>query len=124
MARPTPRTKSISSKVTQPEYALIEQVASAAGQSTSDWVRATLIEQASSKAKAMEETVLAELLGLRTILLNLFYSMAAKTGAVTAEQMQSVIARADAEKLERARKQLTPTKSAEAKTAPAEIEVQ
>ncbi len=72
----------------------------------------------------MEETVLAELLGLRTILLNLFYSMAAKTGAVTAEQMQSVIARADAEKLERARKQLTPTKSAEAKTAPAEIEVQ
>ncbi len=58
MARPTPRTKSISSKVTQPEYALIEQVASAAGQSTSDWVRATLIEQASSKAKGWRKPCL------------------------------------------------------------------
>ncbi len=56
-------------------------------------------------AKATEETVLAELLGLRTILLNLLFTTA-KGETMTAEQMQAVIERADAGKLERARKLL------------------
>ncbi|MGA2433674.1 MAG: ribbon-helix-helix protein, CopG family [Bryobacteraceae bacterium] len=124
MVKPTLRTKSISTKVTEEEYARLEELANATGQSMSEWAREVLLKQVESKkTKATEETVLAELLGLRTILLNLLFS-AAKGEAMTAEQMQSIIARADAGKLERARKMLAPTVDGAPAAAPAEIEVQ
>ena len=72
----------------------------------SEWVRrscSTALERAA--AKVTEETVLAELLGLRTILLNLLFTTA-KGETMTAEQMQSVIEKADSGKIERARKML------------------
>jgi len=100
------RTKSISTKVTEEEYARLEELAGTTGQSMSEWVRTKLLEQAERKAaKVSEETLLAELLGLRTILLNLLFTVA-KGEAMTVEQMQTVIERADASKLERARKLL------------------
>ncbi len=100
------RTKSISTKVTEEEYACLEELAGATGQSMSEWVRAKLLERAEREAtNATEETVLAELLGLRTILLNLLFTTA-KGEAMTTEQMQTIIERADAGKLERARKLL------------------
>jgi hypothetical protein len=96
------RTKSISTKVTGEEYARLEELAGATGQSMSEWVRTKLLDQVERET---EETVLAELLGLRTILLNLLFAVA-NGEAMTAEQMQAVIERADASKLERARKLL------------------
>jgi hypothetical protein len=100
------RTKSISTKVTEEEYARLEELAGTTGQSMSEWVRTKLLEQAERKAaKVSEETLLAELLGLRTILLNLLFTVA-KGEAMTVEQMQTVIERADASKLERAPKLL------------------
>jgi hypothetical protein len=100
------RSKSISTKVTEEEYARLEEFAGAAGQSMSEWVRTKLLDPVECEAaKVSEETALAELLGLRTILLNLLFTVA--TGeAMTVEQMQTVIERADASKLERARKLL------------------
>ena len=97
------RSKSIGTKVTEEEYARLEELAATTGQSMSEWVRAILLDQ--QCAKSAEETVLAELLGLRTILLNLLFTVA-KGETMTAEQMQAVIERADAGKLERARKHL------------------
>lgn len=97
------RTKSIGTKVTEEEYARLEEAAGATGQSMSEWVRMILLDRA--EREATEETVLAELLGLRTILLNLLFAMA-KGEAMTADEMQAVIERADAGKLERARKLL------------------
>jgi hypothetical protein len=67
-------------------------------------VRDVLLPELESKAaEGTEATVLAELLSLRTILLNLLFTLA-KGEVMTAEQMQIVIDRADAGKLERARK--------------------
>ncbi len=102
MVKPTLRTRSISTKVTEEEYARLEETAGATGQSMSEWVREILIGRVEREAT---ETVLAELLGLRTILLNLLFAQA-KGESMTAEQMQTVIERADAAKLERARKLL------------------
>jgi hypothetical protein len=72
----------------------------------SEWVRTILLDRLERQAaKVTEETVLAELLGLRAILLNLLFTVA-KGEAMTAEQMQVVIERAYAAKTERARKLL------------------
>jgi hypothetical protein len=102
------RTKSIGTKVTEEEYARLDELAAAAGRSRAEWVRDILIGHLEQRAaKAQDETVLAELLGLRTILLNLLFTMA-KGEAMTAEQMQTIIERADAGKIERARKMLAP----------------
>jgi hypothetical protein len=103
MSKPTLRSKSIGTKVTEEEYARLEDLAASTGQSMSEWVRSILLDQ--QCAKSAEETVLAELLGLRTILLNLLFAVA-KGETMTGEQMQAVIDRADASKLERARKLL------------------
>lgn len=102
--KPVFRTKSITSKVTEEEYALLEASAAASGQSMSEWVRETLVGKRSA-AQPREDVLLAELLGLRTILLNLLFTMA-KGETMTAEQMQAIIERADAGKIERARKLL------------------
>jgi DNA-binding GntR family transcriptional regulator len=111
------RTKSIGTKVTEEEYARLDELAAAAGQSRAEWVRTILLDRLEREAaKVTEETVLAELLGLRTILLNLLFTTA-KGETMTAEQMQAVIERADAGKLERARKLLASHVAA----APAEL---
>jgi len=104
--KPTFRTKSITSKVTEEEYARLEELAAASGQSMSEWAREVLVgHQEQSAAKSHEDVLLGELLGLRAILLNLLFTLA-KGETMTAEQMQAVIERADAAKLERARKLL------------------
>jgi hypothetical protein len=56
--------------------------------------------------------VLAELLGLRAILLNLLFKVA-EGERMTEEQMQSLIAAADAGKTERARKLVASACAAE-----------
>jgi len=76
----------------------------------------------SKAAEGAEATVLAELLSLRTILLNLLFTLA-KGEVMTAEQMQTVIERADAGKLERARK-LLAAHIAAAPELPPEMKVQ
>lgn len=95
------RTKSISTKVTEDEYA---QLASRAGaQTISEWVRTALL-----KPTAPDEGVtvlLAEVLALRTILLNLHFAMS--TGdPPTAEALQAWIARADRDKWSHAERRL------------------
>lgn len=104
MVRPILRTKSISTKLTEEEYARLEGLAGASGQNMSEWVRRVLLEE---HAESHEDVLLGELLGLRAILLNLLFKVA-KGEAMTEEQMQSLIAAADAGKMERARKLLAP----------------
>jgi len=67
---------------------------------------------------ADSQVVLSELLGLRTILMNLLFSIA-KGEPVTPEQMQGLIERADKDKMRRALEKLgearlaVPAKAAE-----------
>jgi len=50
MLKPSLRTKSIGTKVTEEEYARLEDLAGAAGQSMSEWVRTILLDRKTAKA--------------------------------------------------------------------------
>ena len=98
---PSLRTKSISTKVTDEEYALFEALAG--GQTISEWAREVLLK--ATKPNAGEQTMLAEVLALRTILLNVHFAVS-QGQTLTAEEMQQLIVRADQDKLSKARQRL------------------
>jgi hypothetical protein len=97
-----PRTKSISTKVTEEEYAQFEALAGT--QTISEWARAALLR--ASKPSPSDQTIVAELLALRMILVNVLFSIANRE-PLTSEDMQDMINRADASKLEKALDRLT-----------------
>jgi hypothetical protein len=98
---PSLRTKSISTKVTDEEYAQFEVLAGE--QTISEWVRDVLLKE--TKPNAGEQTVLAELLALRTILLNIHFAVS-QGQTLTVEEMKRLIERADQNKLSKARQRL------------------
>jgi hypothetical protein len=98
---PSLRTKSISTKVTDEDYAQFE--ASAGEQTISEWARDVLLK--AIKPNAGEQTVLAEVLALRTILLNVHFAVS-EGRTLTAEEMRQLIERADQNKLSKARERL------------------
>ncbi len=98
---PSIRTKSISTKVTEEEYTQFEVLAGE--QTISEWARDVLLK--ATKPNAGEQTVLAEVLALRTILLNIHFAVS-QGQTLTAEKMQQLIERADQNKLSKARDRL------------------
>jgi hypothetical protein len=98
---PSLRTKSISTKVTDEEYTQFESLAG--GQTISEWARDVLLK--ATKPNAGEQTVLAEVLALRTILLNVHFAIS-QGQTLTVEAMQQLIERADQNKLSKARQRL------------------
>jgi hypothetical protein len=98
---PSLRTKSISTKVTDEEYAQFEALAGE--QTISEWARDVLLK--ATKPNAGEQAVLAEVLALRTILLNIHFAVS-QGQTLTAEKMQQLIERADQNKLRKARERL------------------
>lgn len=100
--KPPLRTKSVGTKVSDAEYAALEERARASGQTLSEWVREALLS--SSTGPEASEIVLAEVLALRTLFLNLHYR--ADKGPLTEAELRGLIERADSVKLERARERL------------------
>ncbi|AEU37462.1 plasmid mobilization protein [Granulicella mallensis] len=111
--KPPLRTKSVGTKVSEAEFALLEERARSSGLTLSEWVRDVLL--ATPEAG---EVVLAEVLALRALLLNLYYR--ADKGPLEEDELRSLIERADATKLERARERL---RSANAATQDSRSEV-
>lgn len=66
------------------------------------------------KPRALEETVLAEIIALRTILLNAHYKLA-HGEALTPEEMQKLIERADQDKFRKAQERLAAAATGGAK---------
>ena len=61
MVKPPVRTKSIGTKVSDEEYAQLEKLAQAHGQTLGEWVREVLLERVNGrKPSAIEETLLTE----------------------------------------------------------------
>ena len=98
----TARTKCISTKVTADEYALCAR--SAREQTVSGWARDVLVATASA-SPSLEQIVLAEVVALRTIILNLHFALAAGE-TLTADTMQRLIERADQDKVQKAYERL------------------
>ena len=99
---PTPRSKSISTKVTEEEYAQFETLAG--DQTISEWVRDALLK--ATKPSPAEQTIVAELLALRMILMNILFSIANRE-PLTSTAMDDIIQRADACKSAKALEGLT-----------------
>jgi len=104
MVKPPLRTKSVGTKVTDAEYAALETHARAGGLTLSEWVRDVLLG-IGRPGDVDTEVLLAEVLALRTILINLLFSMS-KGEPMTAEGMQGLIERADKDKVRRALEKL------------------
>jgi hypothetical protein len=106
MAADQPRTRTVGCKMTDSEAERLTAVAEQDGMTLGEWVREVLLERADGrKPSVIEETLLAELLALRTILLNLHFTVA-KGESITAEGMQAIIDRADAGKAKKAGERL------------------
>lgn len=104
MVKPTLRTKTVGAKVSDDEYAQLEAAAAARGKTLGEWAREALLD-ATGGGPSTDAMVLAELLALRTIVLNVLYKLA-NGEAISAEQMRQLIERADAGKVERASERL------------------
>ncbi len=114
------RTRSADTKLTEEEYARLEASVAKSGLTVGEWCRMELLRGAGAAvgdgngnatirdaipipapiarpATSTDETLLAEGLALRTILLNLFYDLANGEN-VTATRMQELIAKADGKK--------------------------
>ena len=95
------RTKSIGTKVTPEEYVRIQTLAGE--QPVSEWVRAAILRAA--EPPSSDATVLAEVLALRTILLNLHFHLCSGA-SVDADTMRQLIERADRDKRQQAESRL------------------
>lgn len=102
MNPPSRRNRSISTKVTDDEYKQI--VANANPKTVSEWARAILIH--ASEPVDVEFLLLAEFLALRTIILNLHFSLAEGGRTPSIEGIKGLIDRADAERVDRAQKRI------------------
>jgi hypothetical protein len=91
------RSKSISTKVTEEEYAQFELLAG--DQTISEWARDVLLKAA--KPSPAEQTIVGELLALRAILMNILFAIANRE-QLTSTAMDDIIKRADAGKLAKA----------------------
>jgi len=100
------RTKSVTTKVTESEYERLEELASVSGVNLSEWIRGKLL--GADRAGSEAGVVLEEVLALRTILINLVFSLG-KGEPMTHEQMQALIERADGGKAKRALDRLAAT---------------
>lgn len=112
MVRPSLRTKSIGTKVTEEEYAKLERTAQAGGKTLSEWCREVMLASANAQVPKGQlsgvseaQVLMAEFAALRAILLNVLFKQA-NGERLTAEQMQALIDRADADKLKKAAERL------------------
>jgi len=72
MVKPPLRTKSIGFKVSEEEYAQLETAARASGQTLGEWCRETVL-----RGSASHDPALAEIIGVRLLLVNVLQPMAA-----------------------------------------------
>ena len=98
---PSRRTKGITIKVTDDEYATLTRLAK--GQTVTAWVHEVVL--ATATPRPIDHVLLAEFLAVRTILLNLHAALAAGE-TPTVDAVERLIERADRDKLRKAKERL------------------
>ena len=77
MVKPPLRTKSIGFKVSEEEYAQLEMAAQADGRTLGEWCREAILRGGSASDAVMHDPALAEIIGVRLLLVNVLQPMAA-----------------------------------------------
>jgi hypothetical protein len=104
------RTKSIATRLTEAELVEIEAAASTAGKKVSEWLRDTALASVRSPEQERTDAVLlAEIIGMRDLMLNLFAQ--ASKGPLSTEDMRKMSAYADSIKEQKAREFLSRKRS-------------
>jgi hypothetical protein len=104
-ANETYRIKSIATRLTEAEFAEVESAAASAGEKVAEWLRDAALAQ--TRAVGDEKTnsiLLAEVMGMRALMLNLFAK--ASEGPLSAEDMRKISAYADSMKEQKAKEVL------------------
>jgi hypothetical protein len=118
VVKPPLRTKTVGTKVSEEEFAQLEGAASERGLTLSEWCRETLLasvngqDEKSADSGGTGQALMAELVALRAILLNVLFKLA-NGEKPTADEMQRLIDRADADKLKKARERLAQAAESE-----------
>ena len=100
------RVKSIATRLTEAELDEIEAAASKAGKKVSEWLRDTALASVRAPQEEQTDTVLlAEIMGMRDLMLNLFAQ--ASKGPLSTEDMRKMSAYADSIKDQKAREFLS-----------------
>ena len=77
MVKPPLRTKSIGFKVSEEEYAQLETAAQASGRTLGEWCRELILRGGSASDAARHDPALAEIIGVRLLLVNVLGPLAA-----------------------------------------------
>jgi hypothetical protein len=77
MVKPPLRTKSIGFKVSEEEYAQLETAAQAEGRTLGEWCREAILRGGSSNDSERHAPALAEIVGVRLLLVNVLRPLAA-----------------------------------------------
>ena len=77
MVKPPLRTKSIGFKVSEEEYAQLETAAQAEGRTLGEWCREAILRGGSASNAAAHDPALAEIIGVRLLLVNVLGPVAA-----------------------------------------------
>jgi hypothetical protein len=115
--KPPLRTKSVGTKVSEAEFALLEERARGAGMRLGEWVREVLLSVPAGSGPDSGEVALGEILALRSLFLNLHFR-AAKGETIPEPEMRALIERADGSKVERARERMAAARASSKATAP------
>jgi hypothetical protein len=99
----SPRTKGITIRVTEDQYVGLTRLAE--GQTVTAWVHHDVLETATPRPA--DQVLLAELLAVRTIVLNLVFALA-NGETPTADAMKRLVERVDNEKMRKALDRLMP----------------
>ena len=104
------RVKSIATRLTEAELHEIEAAAFKAGKKVSEWLRDTALASVRTPRQEQTDTVLlAEIIGMRDLMLNLFAQ--ASKGPLSTEDMRKMSAYADSIKEQKAREFLSRKRS-------------
>jgi hypothetical protein len=91
--------------MTEAEYERLNATAEERGVTLGEWCRELLLQHTNGTKPVAAEEVLAEVISLRTILLNAFYKLA-QGDHLTADEMQRLIEHADEGKFRKVQERL------------------
>ena len=110
------RSKSVGTKVSEAELRVLESRAERAGVTLSEWVRDVLLgSSVEMGTMAAERAILAEVLGMRTIILNFLMKVSLRQ-PITEQVSRELIAWADGSKMKRALDVLAKNSTLEERT--------
>ena len=95
------RTRSVGTRLTEAELCEVESAAASSDKKVAEWLREAAVAQArAAQEEPTDHILLAEIMGMRSLMLNLFAK--ASQGPISPEDLRKMSAHADAIKDQRA----------------------